>query len=160
MKDLMNFPLAVYLITVMSNTFFVFTSQGPGYDLRPTKREKGHPLDLWFDKSECIAHVCLCAFAGETVMLSYSMWYNIRQVSYNNIKDHSVDVYDGGDGDGHDDKGDEQAVPCPLSPEDCQWPTDFPELLDMRFVLMINMAMMKTKMEIMMMIMMMTKMIE
>jgi len=57
MKDLMNFPLAVYL----------------------------------------------CAFAGEKVMLSYSMWYNIRQ-----------------------------AVPCPLSPEDCQWPTEFPELLDMR----------------------------
>ena len=27
-----------------------------------------------------------------------------------------------------------QAVPCPLSPEDCQWPTDFTELLDMRFV--------------------------
>ena len=25
-----------------------------------------------------------------------------------------------------------QAVPCPLSPEDCQWPTEFPELLDMR----------------------------
>ena len=94
-------------------------------------------------------------------MLSYSMWYNIRQVSYN--KDDGVDVYDvgdGGDGDGHDDNDDEQAVPCPLSPEDCQWPTDFPELLDMRFVLMIDMTMMKTKMEIMMMMMLMTKMIE
>ena len=87
-------------------------------------------------------------------MLSYSMWYNIRQVSYN--KDDGVDVYDGGDGgdggdgDGHDDNEDEQAVPCPLSPEDCQWPTDFPELLDMRFVLMIDMMTMKIRMEIMM----------
>ena len=27
-----------------------------------------------------------------------------------------------------------QAVPCPLSPEDCQWPTEFPELLDMRLL--------------------------
>ena len=28
MKDLMNFPLAVYLCTAMSNTFFLFTSTG------------------------------------------------------------------------------------------------------------------------------------
>jgi len=47
--------------------------------------------------------VHLCAFADENVYLSYHMWYNIRQ-----------------------------AVPCPLSPEDCQWPTDFPELVDLR----------------------------
>ena len=30
---------------------------------------------------DCIAHCYTCAFAGEKVMLSYSMWYNIRQVS-------------------------------------------------------------------------------
>ena len=30
---------------------------------------------------DCIAHFYTCAFAGEKVMLSYSMWYNIRQVS-------------------------------------------------------------------------------
>ena len=31
------------------------------------------------------------------------------------------------------DHDDVQAVPCPLSIEDCQWPTEFHELLDMRF---------------------------
>ena len=30
---------------------------------------------------DSIAHCYTCAFAGEKVMLSYSMWYNIRQVS-------------------------------------------------------------------------------
>jgi hypothetical protein len=57
MKDLLNFPLAVYL----------------------------------------------CAFADEGVYLSYSMWYSVRQ-----------------------------AVPCPLDPESCQWPLEFPALLSLR----------------------------
>ena len=86
---------------------------------------------MWHHLNDCIAHVCLCAFAGETVMLSYSMWYNIRQVPNLIISLGKPKIQDP---DrlavilGH------QAVPCPLSPEDCQWPTDFTELLDMRFV--------------------------
>ena len=44
----------------------------------------------------------MCAFAGENVMLSYSMWYNIRQVkvSTSTMMLDSGGGGGGGDGDG------------------------------------------------------------
>ena len=46
----------------------------------------------------------MCAFAGENVMLSYSMWYNIRQVKVSTSTMMLDSGGGGGDGDGDDDE--------------------------------------------------------